>query len=96
MRTEVHNFHKLVNDRGEISLSEAAKVLKVSEDVVEEWARTLDAADLVELDYPLNPLESPRVKKKGFKKPVRKPKRKAKPRKKGGKEGSLTKHVWRK
>lgn len=87
MDTEVRKFHKMVNEKGKVTVAEAAKFLKVSEDVVEDWARTLECANLVTLDYPLNPLESPTVKKIGFK-PEKKVKKKAE-------RGFLTKHVWR-
>lgn len=110
MDTEVCKFYKMVNEKGKMSVSEAAKLLKVAEDVVEGWAKTLDSANLVTLDYPLNPLESPVVRKKEVlkkdktvpkaqKKKEEKPvKKRRKPRKKkdGGKVQRLTKHVWRK
>lgn len=50
--TELDNFYELLRDKRKFRLSSAAKVFEVDEDVIEDWAKTLESSKLATLRYP--------------------------------------------
>lgn len=50
--TELDNFYELLKDRKRFRLSSAAKVFEVDEDIIEDWAKTLESSKLATLNYP--------------------------------------------
>ena len=52
METDVDKLYELARDRGIIKINEAAKLLKIDIDQIEEWGRILEEHKLVRLRYP--------------------------------------------
>lgn len=50
--TELDNLYELLKEVKHFSLANAAKVFDVSEDIAEDWAKTLESSELAELAYP--------------------------------------------
>lgn len=50
--TELDNFYELLKDKKRFRLSSAAKVFEVDEDIIEDWAKTLESSKLAVLNYP--------------------------------------------
>ncbi|MFH1237544.1 MAG: hypothetical protein V1648_04035 [Candidatus Aenigmatarchaeota archaeon] len=52
LETDVDKLYELARDRGIIKINEAAKLLKIDIDQIEEWGRILEEHKLVRLRYP--------------------------------------------
>lgn len=69
--TELDNVYELLTDVGHFRLSNGARLFNVKEDIMEDWAKTLEASDLADLAYPRigGPelrLRAVNIKKEGF------------------------------
>ena len=88
IETEIDKLLDLVQEKKKITVSEAARKLKVSESKIESWGKVLSDENILDFTYPANPLNPPflrafskeEVKKKDEKVkdeiPVEKPKKK--------------------
>ncbi|MCX6817928.1 MAG: hypothetical protein NTU57_03645 [Candidatus Aenigmarchaeota archaeon] len=52
LETDVDKLYELTRDKGIIKINEAAKLLKIDIDQIEEWGRILEEHKLVRLRYP--------------------------------------------
>ena len=52
IETDIDRLYSLILDHSPLKLSRAAEMLGKKRDLVEDWARVLDAANLVKLRYP--------------------------------------------
>jgi response regulator of citrate/malate metabolism len=53
IETSIDNMLKLLEQKESISIEELAKELKVSEELIEEWAKILEEHQLVTIEYSL-------------------------------------------
>ena len=60
LETDVDRLLKIIEEKGSITTDALAGILKVSEDKVEEWGRTLEEHNLIKLEYP--PFGKPKLK----------------------------------
>ena len=63
LETNIDRLYRLVKERGEIKVSEAAKIFRVGKTEIEKWGQVLQDHNLVELHYPLIGEAVLRVKK---------------------------------
>jgi len=59
LETGIDKLLDLVNEKKEITVSEAAKKLGVPEKNIESWAKVMSDENMLELVYPANPLNQP-------------------------------------
>jgi len=52
VETDIDRLYTLALERAPLKLSKAAEILGKPKDIVEDWARTLEAAGLLKLHYP--------------------------------------------
>lgn len=50
--TELDNFYELLQEVKHFRLSSAAKVFRVDDEVIEDWAKTLESRKVAQLTYP--------------------------------------------
>ncbi|RMD45471.1 hypothetical protein D6829_02260 [Candidatus Pacearchaeota archaeon] len=71
-KTELDALYNILKERKELSIKEICSVFKIKEDLAMEWARILEAGELITIDYPtfgspiakIKELEEERVKEK--------------------------------
>lgn len=73
--TGIDKLLDLVQDKKKITLKKASKELNISEDKVETWGRILSDEELLDLKYPVNPLDPPFLQIKNYEEKSKKKKR---------------------
>jgi hypothetical protein len=59
IETGIDKLLDLVQEKKKLTVSEAAKKLKVSESKIESWGKVLSDENIIEFTYPSNPLNPP-------------------------------------
>jgi hypothetical protein len=59
IETGIDKLLDLVQEKKKITVSEAARKLKVSENKIESWGKVLSDENIIEFTYPANPLNPP-------------------------------------
>ena len=67
IETDIDRLLKLIEEKKIIGIEELSKILKISPDRLEIWAKILEEAELIEIEYPIIGL--PKLRKKEWKKP---------------------------
>jgi len=65
IETDIDKLMKIIDEKKIIGIEELSKTLKISPDRLEIWAKILEDAGLIEIEYPIIGL--PRLRKKGWK-----------------------------
>ena len=60
--TPLDDLYKIVQEHGKIGMLDAAKHFRVTEAIMEEWAKMLEAKGLIEINYPF--VGKPELKKR--------------------------------
>jgi hypothetical protein len=76
--TGIDKLLDLVQDKKRITIKRASKELKIPESKIETWGRILSDEDMLELNYPANPLEPPFLQIVGYSEKKHKKKKKKK------------------
>lgn len=63
VKTSMDQLLDMINDKGSVKISDAAKKLKIKDKQIEEWAKVLEEHGLIEVHYPA--IGKPVLKKKG-------------------------------
>ena len=67
LETNVDKLYKMVKKKGKIKISDVVKKMKVSKEVVEEWAKVLEDYGMIKIYYPIIGEPELRLIKKGGK-----------------------------
>lgn len=66
IETDIDRLMKIIDEKKVVGIDEISKILKISPDRLENWAKLLEDRGLVEIEYPI--LGLPKLRKKEWKK----------------------------